>query len=573
MNPFKITAMKKLILLFTLTLIAASFNVVIANLTEESAESNRSVSNSELQVYCPDELTGITSKWAEEYSLSNPDINVSIINIENNKDYLKEGEFDIPLAIVTKDYLPDANREYYRIVVVGKDIFVPVININNPLSEKIINSGIKSNTLSKAITEKMNWNFLAGVDGDIPINFYVTNDASCNACVSDFLQTNRISAKGINMESKEELIGKIQNDPNAIAFVRLTDIIDAQTNSIIKDVMLLPVDKNENGTIDSFEDIYGDVNSFLRGVWIGKYPHQLVSNIYSVLKPQLADEGGDDFMKYILTDGQKELNTYGYCALVGSERQSNLAKIKEEPVIYDSTAPANAALKLIIALVIVAFLILAIFEISRRVQKIRAKSFVSHGYQKPEVLKEAALNIPEGLFYDKTHTWAYMEKDGIVKVGMDDFLPRVTGILTDVSMKTPGEKIKKGEVILSLIQNGKKLDIKAPVSGIIKENNKNLYNRASLINFSPYSDGWVYEIEPSNWIREIQLLFMSDKFKFWIKSEFTRLKDFIAMIQRIRDNSTNLILQEGGEIKDSVLLDLGPDVWEDFQSSFLDATS
>ena len=76
-------------------------------------------------------------------------------------------------------------------------------------------------------------------------------------------------------------------------------------------------------------------------------------------------------------------------------------------------------------------------------------------------------------------------------------------------MKIPGEKIKKGDIVLSLVQKGKQLNIYSPVSGTIKEQNKALLTNSSLINSSPYSDGWIYMIEPTNWLREIQFLDMA----------------------------------------------------------------
>ena len=47
------------------------------------------------------------------------------------------------------------------------------------------------------------------------------------------------------------------------------------------------------------------------------------------------------------------------------------------------------------------------------------------------------------------------------------------------------------------------------------------------LNYSPYNEGWVYRIEPSNWNRESQLLFMADKQREFISKEFSRLKDFL----------------------------------------------
>jgi glycine cleavage system H lipoate-binding protein len=187
------------------------------------------------------------------------------------------------------------------------------------------------------------------------------------------------------------------------------------------------------------------------------------------------------------------------------------------------------------------------------------------------VFNENSLVVPAGLYFDKTHTWAFMEQNGSVKVGIDDFLQHITGNITRIKMKNKGEKVKKGEQILSIIQNGKQLNLYSPVSGIIIEHNKKLETNSSVLNSSPYNDGWVYKIEPTNWLRENQLLFMADKHRQFIKNEFTRLKEFLTVtLKSDTEKYPWLVLQDGGELRDGVLSDLGPEVWEDFQTNYID---
>ena len=93
---------------------------------------------------------------------------------------------------------------------------------------------------------------------------------------------------------------------------------------------------------------------------------------------------------------------------------------------------------------------------------------------------------------------------------------------------------------------------------------------SSALNSSPYKDGWIYRIEPSNWTRESQLLFMADKQREFIKKEFSRLKDFLMTALSTDVKYAQVILQDGGEISDGVLSEMGPEVWEDFQTNFID---
>jgi len=66
---------------------------------------------------------------------------------------------------------------------------------------------------------------------------------------------------------------------------------------------------------------------------------------------------------------------------------------------------------------------------------------------------------------------------------------------------------------------------------------------------------------------------MFDKYKEWLQDEFVRMRDFLAL--SANSNTVvyqQVVLQDGGELKDNVLADLGPEVWEDFQTRFIDTS-
>jgi glycine cleavage system H lipoate-binding protein len=166
-----------------------------------------------------------------------------------------------------------------------------------------------------------------------------------------------------------------------------------------------------------------------------------------------------------------------------------------------------------------------------------------------------------------------MEQDGMVKIGIDDFIKHITGPLTQLKMKSPGEKVRKGELILTIKRDGKQLNLYSPVSGFIRKQNESLLTTPSKINTAPFTEGWVYQIEPGNWVREASFMFMHEKYREWLEDEFARLKDFLA--GSANSNTVvyqHVVLQDGGELKDNVLSDLGPEVWEDFQTRFIDTS-
>lgn len=348
---------------------------------------------------------------------------------------------------------------------------------------------------------------------------------------------------------------------------------------ITKTLKILPIDKNGNGRVDYVENIYNDHESISRGVWIGKYPRELINNIYTMFAARPSGDNELAFLKWVITDGQQYLGDYGYNDLVYNERLAKLSMIDgleiniEDQVSYAEVRdPLSFYIYFPIiftAGIIIVFIVL--FVIQKGKEKVMPLT-ESMSASRP-IFNENSIRSPEGLYYDKTHTWAYMEEDGLVKIGIDDFLQHITGPLTRVKLKSPGERVKKGKYILSIIQEGKQLEVYAPVSGTIKEHNKILETDSSLINSSPYKDGWIYKIEPTNWLKEIQFMILGTKYKEWLKNEFTRLKEFLTEYINPGSPKYAYVMQDGGDLKEGVLTDLGPELWEDFQTNFIDASA
>lgn len=201
----------------------------------------------------------------------------------------------------------------------------------------------------------------------------------------------------------------------------------------------------------------------------------------------------------------------------------------------------------------------------REVAPKNATSFIKN------ILDPNKIEVPSGVYFDNSHTWAYMEKNGKVQIGINDLLQHLTGRISSIAMRNPGEKINKGDVFLTLNHQGKKLHLYAPISGKINSCNTKLIQDASLINQSPYNDGWIYNMVPENWNKETQLMVMADKAKLWLSNEYNRCKDFFSnYFQEKKLESMPIVLQDGGALTDHILSDYGPDVWEEFQLKFID---
>jgi glycine cleavage system H protein len=186
------------------------------------------------------------------------------------------------------------------------------------------------------------------------------------------------------------------------------------------------------------------------------------------------------------------------------------------------------------------------------------------------ILTAQVLRIPQGLFYSSNHTWTFLEKSGIAKVGLDDLLLHITGEVKLFNLKKNGESIKKGEVFAEIEHQGKVLQICSPVSGEIINFNAAIIENPGLLNDDPYEKGWMFKIKPLNWISDTNTYHLAEEATQWSANELERFKDFLSStMPKYAPEPSNVILQDGGELRDHTLSELPSGVWEDFQKNFL----
>jgi glycine cleavage system H lipoate-binding protein/ABC-type phosphate transport system substrate-binding protein len=568
-----IKAMKKFILVLIGTALllqcqAVNFRNAVEDLPKASAQKGS------LIISATPDLFDLTTRWASEYSGINPLVKINVENVQN-ADALNGTNTGNSLSFISYDYQNSDNEGSQWKMIIGRDAIVPVINSNNPFLSEIMRQGVSAEEFAQIFknSENHNWSNLLENSKGAPINFYLIDNTSITKAIAGFMNINAESINGNKVAGGKEMIAAIQNDPYAIGFCKLTDITGQSGLSLASGISMLPIDKNGNGKMDYIEKIYDNVTNLSRGIWIGKFPTALCRNLYVTAAAKPTGDNEIAFLKYVLTNGQQQLDFTGFNSLTNTER---LSKIDRLPVIFLKAQTSNSAnlLQLMITIIAGIICIIAIVAMVLRYKKQNNPISAKTGLEFTNSITEKSLTMLNGLYFDKSHTWAFMETDGSVKVGIDDFLQHVTGKITSIKMKRPGDKVKKGDSILTLIQKGKRLNISAPVSGIIKAENAILFTDPSLLNSAPYAQGWIYLIEPTNWLRETQFLLMAEKYGEWLKNEFSRLRDFLAhAMMKTEPAYAYVVLQDGGEVADNVLENLGPEVWEDFQTEFIDKTA
>jgi len=113
-------------------------------------------------------------------------------------------------------------------------------------------------------------------------------------------------------------------------------------------------------------------------------------------------------------------------------------------------------------------------------------------------MKIGEYDFPEDLYYEKNHFWAKDDGSGNIIIGASDFFQQLAGEIVFIELPMVGTKIEQSKSFSSL-ESGKWVGkLFAPFSGEIIEINEELEDSPELINESPYDEGWIAKIKPTD---------------------------------------------------------------------------
>jgi len=140
----------------------------------------------------------------------------------------------------------------------------------------------------------------------------------------------------------------------------------------------------------------------------------------------------------------------------------------------------------------------------------------------------SGFEFPDDMYYDKLHGWARMEGN-IVTQGMTEFGQAIAQEIVFVEAPRTGREVEQGQTFMSM-ESGKWVGrIAALASGEIVEVNEELEWEPTLVNESPYEDGWLVKIEMSDPAELDNLMKAgSPELKAFIEEEAEKYKDILG---------------------------------------------
>jgi glycine cleavage system H protein len=112
--------------------------------------------------------------------------------------------------------------------------------------------------------------------------------------------------------------------------------------------------------------------------------------------------------------------------------------------------------------------------------------------------KESLMShLPANLKYAKSHEWAKLEDDNIVRVGISDFAQDELGDLMYVEMPKVGTQLNAGDQCAVVESVKTASDLFSPVTGEIVAINEDLADRPEVVNEEPYN-AWIFCVKTAS---------------------------------------------------------------------------
>jgi len=272
-------------------------------------------------------------KWAEEFQKLHPKVKIDVAAGGAGKGMADALAQIVDIGNVSRDIYPVEVAKGAWWISVTKDAVVPTINENSPFLNILLSNGItREACISIWITGTIrNWGEVVNQEITDAIHVYTRSDA-CGAAKTwaKFLGKNQEDLLGIGVYGDPGLAEAVNQDVLGIGYNNINYAYDARTMAQVKGIKVLPIDLNGNGHIDQDEDFYRSRDEIVEAIATGKYPSPPARDLYFVCRGKPTRKAVREFIKWVLTDGQRYVPESGYIKLTEEVLLEGLRKLEEQ---------------------------------------------------------------------------------------------------------------------------------------------------------------------------------------------------------------------------------------------------
>jgi len=275
-------------------------------------------------------LYPLTAKWAEEFNKINPKVRIDISAGGAGKGMADALSGMVDLGMFSRGISEAEKAQGCWWIAVTKDAVLPTMNAANPWIGQITKTGITRDQFEKLFItgEILKWQELFKDGEDKQINIYNRSDA-CGAAQmwGEYLGRDQESLIGVGVFGDPGIADAVKNDIYGMGFNNVIYIYDLTSRKFYDKLSVIPIDLNNDGSINENENFYSTIDEISAAIKSGKYPSPPARDLYFVSKGKPTDAVVIEFLRWILTDGQKFVEEAGYVHLSDSKIHEELEKL------------------------------------------------------------------------------------------------------------------------------------------------------------------------------------------------------------------------------------------------------
>jgi glycine cleavage system H lipoate-binding protein len=187
-----------------------------------------------------------------------------------------------------------------------------------------------------------------------------------------------------------------------------------------------------------------------------------------------------------------------------------------------------------------------------------AKAVAAKAVELPRAVTAGWFELPADVALHPGHTWARMEKDGTVAVGLDDLGHRMIGPMDGIALPAPGSSVEQGAAAVTLEAGGKQVGLLSPVDGEVVAT-----NAAARDASAPYGDGWLFKVRPTRWARNAAQLLTGEAAREWVEEHGRKLTMRLAPEMALAP-----AMHDGGAPVPGMARELDEEHWDEIAREF-----
>ena len=320
----------KPVIIFSLTI--ATANLFTGCNSKPSAEGEDGKLEGTISLSGAFALYPLAVIWGEEFKKLHPEVRVEVSAGGAGKGMVDALSGNVDLGMISRDINPQEAEKGAWPISVTKDAVIPTINASNPELPTILKKGLTQQNFTDIwIGGKIKtWGEVTGSGSKESLQAYTRSDAggAAETWAKYLGGKKQEDLGGVGVFGDPGLAEAVKKDKSGIGYNNIAYVYNNATKQPNEGIRPIPIDINANGAIDPEENFYDNVDSLTKAIAKGVFPSPPARELYLVSNGKPKSKLVQEFLKWVLTDGQKQVEAAGYVKLQDEKITAELEKLK-----------------------------------------------------------------------------------------------------------------------------------------------------------------------------------------------------------------------------------------------------